>query len=93
MFFILDENKKVVDETNALVWAQWRNKSSNTRIGNDTVGEIRISTIFLGVGHVLFETCVFGGEWDQTVTRYESYENAVKGHALWVDRIKNEELH
>ncbi len=56
-----------------------------------TFDGIRISTVFLGMDHdfsratnhrpVLFETMIFGGEYDQNQQRYCTWAAAVAGHA------------
>ena len=47
----------------------------------------RISTVFIGVNHevgkgkpVLYETMVFGTKIDQLMMRYNSLDDAIKGH-------------
>lgn len=54
----------------------------------DKVGEVCISTVFLSFDHsfekssdpVLFETMIFGGEYDGYQIRYTSYDDAIEGH-------------
>jgi hypothetical protein len=65
--------------------------NSYTRIGEDTVGEATISTVWLGMDHgwpgpepyrpVIFETMIFGGPHDHCMMRYHTEEEAIKGHA------------
>lgn len=50
-------------------------------------GEILVSTVFLGFNHgtkdnkpILFETMVFGGEFDGCMFRYTNWNDSVKGH-------------
>lgn len=50
-------------------------------------GEVEVSTVFLGFEHgfdgdkpILFETLVFGGEFDEYMLRYTDYDEALKGH-------------
>lgn len=57
-------------------------------------GNIDISTIFLGLDHqfgsgepILFETCIFGGDRDQEITRYHTYDQAVEGHKNIVNSL------
>ena len=66
-------------------------------------GGDRISTVFLGIDHnfnfddiqgklhvpVLFETIVFGGEHDQLMWRYATYNQAKKGHWDIVTAIRS----
>jgi hypothetical protein len=55
-----------------------------------------VSTVWLmGIDHsfggdkpILFETMIFGGEHDDEMERYHSYEEAVEGHARWVEKCK-----
>lgn len=62
--------------------------------------QIIISTIFLGTDHnysnsgspVLFETMIFGGEFDQHQIRYNSYDRAYSGHLNCVNHIINNKL-
>ncbi len=57
-------------------------------IAKDVFGEVTISTVFLTWDHsfgggekpILFETMVFGGEYNDYQERYETYEDAVEGH-------------
>ena len=65
------------------------------RIARTEVGEIVISTVFLGLDHstlnygpVLFETMVFGGKYDQWGKRYSFYEDSLKGHERTVQAIE-----
>jgi hypothetical protein len=45
-----------------------------------------VSTVFLGIDHgfgddpILFETMVFGGEYDGIQKRYSTWDEAVEGH-------------
>lgn len=61
-----------------------------------TVGDSKISTVFLGLDHsfgssspVLWETMVFGGELDQEQDRCSgSREQAEAMHARMVEKVK-----
>lgn len=55
-----------------------------------------VSTVFLGIDHnftgtapgpVLFETMIFGGEFDGGQFRYCTYEEALQGHAEAVKTV------
>jgi len=58
--------------------------------------DVEVSTVFLGMDHgfdkndkpILFETMVFGGELDEYMYRYSSWEDAENGHYEVVKRIK-----
>lgn len=58
-----------------------------TRIGSDHVGDAWVSTVWLGIDHgfgygapILFETMVFGGEFDEWCLRYQTRAEALDGH-------------
>jgi FKBP-type peptidyl-prolyl cis-trans isomerase 2 len=65
-------------------------------VAKDKVDGIEVSTVFLGVDHnhhmegtpILFETMVFGGELDEEQERYHTYDEAVEGHKVMVERVK-----
>lgn len=68
-------------------WGAWISKVENKRVLSTEIGDVRVSTVFLGLDHsfgegapVLFETMIFGGEHDQYQDRYCSYDEAEKGH-------------
>jgi hypothetical protein len=71
---------------------------NNKRVGDDTVDGQRVSTVFLHFDHnwsldntnpVLFETMIFGGEYDQDMWRYCSWNEAKEGHDKIVHCLKH----
>jgi hypothetical protein len=75
----------------------WAKSRPVPHVGKDDIGGILVSTVFLGINHqwgdgppLLFETMVFGGEFDQEQERYSTYEEAEAGHARWVAAVKGE---
>lgn len=95
--YILDKDGNVVPERDLLSWAKWFEDSSNRIVKADKVGDVRVSTIFLGIDHnfgdgapVLWETMIFGGEHDGYQDRYTSREDALAGHekALTLANLK-----
>lgn len=66
-----------------------RFSSANRHVGENVIGGVRVSTVFLGVDHnhfgkgdpVLFETMIFGGEHDGYQERCSTYAEAEKMHA------------
>ena len=68
----------------------------NFRIGDDTIGESRVSTVFLAIDHnharrgapIVFETMVFGGPLDGDQWRYCTLDEAKEGHAEAVTKVK-----
>ena len=93
MYYIL-KDKKPVKVDNVAEWAK-KFEANNRRVAETMVGDIRVSTVFLGLDHsfggnkpLLFETMIFGGERDQYQDRYSTWEEAEKGHEKAVKLAK-----
>lgn len=86
-----------------MTWATWFRDHTKRRVAFDTVGGIDVSTVFLGLDHnfgggrpLLFETMTFGEGFEQEQQRYETWDEAVAGHAAVIERVKaagNSEFH
>ncbi len=96
MNYIL-EGHKPVSCPDILEWARWfQTGDAARRVAEDFVGDVRISTVFLGIDHsfsrvgppVLFETMVFAGPLDEEQDRYCTWDEAVAGHAAMLARVK-----
>lgn len=79
------DGHKVVPANDALDWGR-SFASADRHVGNDAIGDVRISTVFLGIGHdydppILFETMIFGGDHDQYQERCSTWDEAEKQHA------------
>ena len=93
--YILDACGKPTPEPDVLKWAQWF-RTADRKVGDERIGESRISPVFLGLDHgwgspvpVLWETMVFGGPLDQEQSRCAgSREQAEAMHAKMVQRVK-----
>src|SRR6185436_5755923 len=98
-FYILDENHNLV-KTDIETWAAWfegknrlvKKDKAIVKIDGINVGEITVSTIFLGLDHafggespMLFETMVFGGPIDQAQDRCGTWDGALKMHELMMN--------
>ena len=67
------------------------------QIGDTTVGEVRVSTVWLGLDHnffssgppLIFETMVFGGPHDEWCDRYSTEDEARAGHERVVAALRN----
>ena len=77
-----------------MTWAM-QFQDANRQIGDDMVGNVRVSTVFLGLNHnfrdgepLLFETLIFGGPLDGEMWRYSTYDQAERGHAEAVTAAK-----
>jgi hypothetical protein len=79
----------------------WQALFSDTkarRIAETTIGEVWISTVWLGLDHaylggppLIFETMVFSGALDQEDTwRYSTREQALEGHQRVVELVRLE---
>lgn len=94
-YYILN-NKTPMMVEDVLTWGEWFEKADR-RVAWTQIGEIVISTVFLGLDHnyshigppILFETMVLGGEKDEYVQRYAIWEEAEWGHREIVNEIKN----
>jgi hypothetical protein len=87
LFYTLDDDGNPVPETDACLWGIWY-KATDRHVGLDQVGDVKISTVFLGIDHqfgigppVLWETMIFGGPSDGSCVRYTSLAAAIEGHA------------
>lgn len=89
-WYILNENKEPVptDMMEAAKWlASGKEGDSNRRVAKTTIGDVNISTVFLGLDHrfgdgppLVFETMIFGGEHNEDQWRYSTWDEAMKGH-------------
>lgn len=87
MYYILN-GKEITTTNDVHEWAKQFEKGGR-RVAYDEIGDAKVSTVFLGVDHnydggepILFETMIFGGEFDQYQERYCTYDEAVKGHNI-----------
>ncbi len=95
-FYILDAQGQPIQVSDWLAWLSWYADSFGTGqrvLGKDQIGEIEVSTVFLGTGYgqppQLWETMIFGGgEFDGAKTRYTTRAEALAGHARAVDLVR-----
>lgn len=86
--YILKDGKPIL-ENDIIKWSEWF-EMANRYIAENNYDDVRVSTVFLGLDHgfnvngppVLFETMVFGGKHDGYQERYETKEQAIKGHKI-----------
>lgn len=102
MWYILDKDNKPI-ESNIIEYSEWEEKNPELKtIKQDYIGDIFVSTVFLGLDHkpwfsdvndehILWETMIFNGEHDQYQERYTSIEEAIKGHETAL-KLVNQEL-
>ena len=92
--FIL-EGHKVVRCDDLMKWAKWFGTADHHVAKTTLSNGVDISTIFLGLDHnftgkppILFETMVFGGEFDEQAERYSNWQDAEEGHKKWVAKAQ-----
>lgn len=90
--YILDG--RIVVAADLMTWARWF-ETADRRVAADEIGEVRISTVFLGINHrwddgapLVFETMIFGGEHDQYQTRASTWDEAEAQHAEAVALVR-----
>jgi hypothetical protein len=94
--YILDDAGNPCPEPDVVRWEDWY-ETAQRRVAESTIGDVRISTVFLGLDHnfgdgppELWETMVFGGVLGQEQDRCSgSREQAEAMHAAMVERVKN----
>jgi hypothetical protein len=91
--YILDEHNQAVEEPDLIKWGRWL-ESADRHVRESLQGDVRVSTVFLGLDHrfgdgppLLFETMAFVGHDDVGMERYSTWQEAEEGHARWVAKI------
>lgn len=84
--YILDGHTPV--KTDLMTWARWFVEGDHRQVKQTLMGDVDVSTVFLGLDHrfgegppLIFETMIFGGEHDEFCERYSTWEEAEAGHA------------
>lgn len=93
--YTLNDDGQPVPSYDLLEWGRWMEKALDRRVALDTIGDVEVSTVFLGLDHsfggatpILFETMIFGGKHDGYEERYATRDEAVEGHAVAVDMVR-----
>lgn len=91
--YILDDKHNPVPVDDVQQWGRWY-EVGDRHVGDDVIGNIRVSTVFLGLDHafdhgppLLFETMVFGGALDGEREQYSTWAEAEAGHAAMLTRV------
>lgn len=94
--YILDLDTHEVHKCSLGDWAEMMERRESRRVASTDVGEVQVSTVFLGLDHnwgigapLIFETMVFGGPLDQEMDRYSTWDEAEAGHAVMVQRVRD----
>lgn len=98
--YILDSDGNPILESDPKKWIKWFREESNWRVAFTEINGVKISTIFLGIDHnlsgngppLLWETCIFGGKFNNEVKRYSSLKYAIDGHSILAGKITRENL-
>jgi len=101
-FYLLDENKVPYEVSVEKCYKMMDMDYDMKVVGKDMVGDILVSTVFLGLDHshygqegpILFETMIFemgaiSGEFDGFQRRYKTYDEAVEGHKEALEMVNN----
>lgn len=93
-WYVLDDDH-VPRRATMTEWGAWREDFSRSIVAKDRIGDVEVSTVFLGLDHgysggppVLFETMIFGGPMTHYQWRYRTWERAAAWHALVVEAIR-----
>lgn len=92
-YWTLDADHNPVPTDDVLVWGAFFEKPDRI-VATDEIGDVRISTVFLGLDHsfarmmgdkseppLLFETMIFGGVLDGYQERSATWKEAEQQHA------------
>lgn len=93
-YFVLKDREVVPSDV--MTWAKFFEDFDNRVVAKTKVGDdVEVSTVFLGSNHrfgegppLVFETMVFGGELDEEMMRYSTYDEAEAGHKAMVARVE-----
>lgn len=100
-YYILDAAGQPQRCASVEEWARWfeaasQDDAAGRRIGRDDVGEASVSTVSLGLDHgfsggppLLFETMIFGGQYDSWQWRWTTRAGAEAAHARIVAALRD----
>lgn len=76
-------------------WGAMMADIGSRRVAETTIGDTRVSTVFLGLDHsfgegppLLFEAMAFGGPLDEEQERCTTWEQAEAMHAAMCERVR-----
>jgi len=92
-YYVMDGDD--IRQVDVREWAVMFDRDSR-RIGLDQIGDMSVSTVFLGLNHayddgppLLFETLVSGGPASDEMERYSTKAEAIAGHQRMVERCRH----
>lgn len=83
-----------VVETNMTIATMWQSRNPDgVRVDLDYIGDVEVSTVFLTIPHGSklkrhFETMIFAPDKNYVAATYATFDQAKKGHAELVKRVK-----
>ena len=94
--YILNDAREPVLCSDLMEWGRWMETADDRRrVALWEKDGVKVSTVFLGLDHqfvpgepLIFETMVFGGEWDGEQDRYSTWAEAQAGHDAIVARVQ-----
>lgn len=95
--YILNGKEPVI-EPDLIKWSSWFETAERHVKLTEPEQGVKVSTVFLGLDHgfdgevFLFETMVFGGEYDGYCERYSTWDEAEKGHKKAINMINKLKL-
>lgn len=100
-WYILNDDRTVSPVKDVRVWAAWMSKSPDqNRVAFTDIGRngnrVEVSTVFLGIDNnfsgegqpILFETMIFGGQFDHEMWRCSTFDEALVQHAQACDVVR-----
>jgi len=92
--YILDADGEPQPCDDLRTWGEFM-QTGDRIVAQETIGETKVSTVFLGIDHqfgqgppVLWETMVFGGPLDGECDRYTTKAGAHDGHLAMVASVR-----
>lgn len=96
MYYILNQNNDPLLCNDSVQWGRWFANGGNRLVAFYQNGDVRVSTIFLGIDHscrrgppILFETMIFGGELNGLTRRCATWVEAEDQHFAVVRAVRN----
>lgn len=96
-YWVLNDDHSLRLTDDLLAWARMFEDGTGRTVAKDTIGEARVSTVFLGIDHnfgdgppAVFETMIFGGPFDEYTWRYATWAEAEAGHRAVVEALRTE---
>jgi hypothetical protein len=93
--YILDEDNNPIEQLDIIKWNCRRGNDKNRVVAKSTIGQVEVSTVFLGIAHgirngmpVLFETMIFDEDYDDYQVRYCTWDEALAGHKAAVKLVE-----